>query len=148
MTASGSPAAEDIRLRGTVMTIVAAFGLAALAMLVDGGWAVDFAAVRESVPTDMTNSAGALWSCGFGLAAIPMGCHRPSRIPKTLRTYGVALIIALILCCRRSPLSLHPTVLDHINWPNMLCFLIPPAGAFVAGALIRYGLWLIHSSRS
>lgn len=139
MTTSEEATAEDLCLRGTVLTIIVIFGLAAIATVIRHRW---------GIVTDVTNYAGSLWSCGFVLAAIALTTHRPSEIPKTISAYFIALFFALLICCRRPPISLYPSPLDYINWANIVCFSIPPLGTLAAGALIRYSLWLINSGSS
>lgn len=134
MITSEEATAEDKQLRWTVLTIIAVAGLAGIGTLLSHRW---------EIMTDFLNPAAAFWSCGFVVAAIAMATHRPRHIPLTMTAYGISLLIAVLICCRKYPAFSHACLLDYINWGSVICFIIPPLGTLAAGALIRYSLWLI-----
>lgn len=139
-------APEDSKIGTAVLAIVALSGVAALVAFFRTAWPGSSPVYSASRPESLL-AARMVWSVGFGAAALLIGLRKPSAIPVTLRGYGLALLLAVIICCSNWIATEDSPVSEQMDWPAVALFVAPAVGMFVAGTLVRWGLAFVRAEK-
>lgn len=131
---------EDARLGLAVLVVVAASGIAALAIFARTAWAPGVTPVVGASRPEALHLARNVWSAGFAAAALLVGLRRPGAVPVTLRGYGIALVLGTIICCSNWLACDYSPLSEQMDWPAVARFLAPAVWLFITATLVRCGL--------